>query len=111
MVELGAVPIGFVGGFQPQSHRRILLVAVVKEQNIVGVESAGGVGIKIFLPLLTDLPEDYVAQHAVFECHRRSMTERQECGAVDCIARTTSSRSDIPAEHLARTNNLRGLKR
>jgi hypothetical protein len=40
VVQLDEEPIGLVGGRKRQSHRRILLVAVVEEDDIVGAEPA-----------------------------------------------------------------------
>jgi hypothetical protein len=47
VIELDAEPVGFVGGRQRQGHWRILLVAEVEEDHVIG-DLAGAEGQQVF---------------------------------------------------------------
>lgn len=52
MVELDTGPIGFVGRRQRQRHRRLFLVTVIEEYDVLGAQPAGGQGVEVLLKLL-----------------------------------------------------------
>src|SRR5947209_20364296 len=89
MIELDAVPVGFVGCRQWQPHRRILFVAEVEENHVIS-DLAGAKGQKV---LRGELADQWIGLQAVFESHGESVTPKR--GATRRICDLTASGPEL----------------